>query len=644
MGDREKLIGRKLNDGKLDDSKLEEGEFYGISAIRPGQHMGNVSVVTFSRSSSPAPSYKLAPGASVVDWTDTIKNASPSSSRNGSISSLPRAKTKPSPLHLQPSLADLRNSFASNSNVSVTSFGEGGGVYMAPPLPSPKSFTSEKNSTWVNPLDVHFSRPSTPHNSRPGTPIAAVKLPPAAHLPTSPATGYFPELQFSADTSKLGFILPTTGAKSEPAASKTTETQVTTPPTDSQPAQWEETPALPPDHSPTIPLFPQSRARRQSQRSIFPASDDSDRPSSRRSDKSFQLGPVPPLPGGYLSPQRSPISPNFNSAQFAENFHKWNPEAPVIRNSMVSQRSVSIIRPQEAHESSPHTRPSNVRASSVYSVRNSVLVTTEDISTLPRRRSPSAQAGNRHRRGRSSSSKHSTSRSLSRTQDSVRRQSRKLSVDRDEKRRSRDRDHLHYDPRQHSRDRSGSVQGRKVDFDHPRESPFSNIHATSDHSSSSSVSSNNSPKAPTRGPRRLEVDPMPQIPALDFQFPQAPQPGRLSVAPSFGRGRSASEVSQNSIGDFYDAYYRQSIMQQQRRGSNSVSLAPGHAIGVANGNGKGGRHEEFLMVGNAVSTNAKRPAPLKLNGGGWVGAETIVEVPSPLPGAGVGRERFPTRI
>ncbi|CAD6444050.1 55b3bad4-0013-47d6-a73d-63ddd622067a [Sclerotinia trifoliorum] len=69
---------------------------------------------------------------------------------------------------------------------------------------------------------------------------------------------------------------------------------------------------------------------------------------------------------------------------------------------------------------------------------------------------------------------------ISRTNDSIR-ISRKssLQAQAQEHRYSRDRDLMHYDPTAvaSSRNRSGSVQGRAVDFDRPRESPFGNSNA-----------------------------------------------------------------------------------------------------------------------------------------------------------------------
>ncbi|KAI9649355.1 hypothetical protein NHQ30_001930 [Ciborinia camelliae] len=81
---------------------------------------------------------------------------------------------------------------------------------------------------------------------------------------------------------------------------------------------------------------------------------------------------------------------------------------------------------------------------------------------------------------------------ISRTNDSIR-ISRKSSQGQ-EHRHSRDRDQIYYDPTSapSSRNRSGSVQGRSVNFDHSRESPFSNSNAISGNGSVKSHSSNES--------------------------------------------------------------------------------------------------------------------------------------------------------
>ncbi|KAB8296067.1 hypothetical protein EYC80_008873 [Monilinia laxa] len=79
--------------------------------------------------------------------------------------------------------------------------------------------------------------------------------------------------------------------------------------------------------------------------------------------------------------------------------------------------------------------------------------------------------------------------SISRTNDSIRLSQKSSQVQ--NHRLSKDRDLIYYDPtsRPSARTRSGSVQGRAVDFDRPRESPFSNSNAILGGSSGESFSS-----------------------------------------------------------------------------------------------------------------------------------------------------------
>jgi hypothetical protein len=98
-----------------------------------------------------------------------------------------------------------------------------------------------------------------------------------------------------------------------------------------------------------------------------------------------------------------------------------------------------------------------------------------------------------------------------------------------------------------------------------------------------------------------------------------------------GRNRSASEASQGSIGDFYDAYYRQSILAQR----TSVA-AQANAINL--------RSSGLLMPGRRPA-----PTPLKLGpgsiGGSGLSGETIMELPSPAASVrGRGQERFPKMV
>jgi len=619
--DREKLVNRRKNP--------KEGDLFGVRAIEHGYFGG----VAQSRPSSPTPSYLLAPTATLVDWSKTPKAGSSSSSladfsssRNGSVTSLPvslnQAKRKPSPLRLQPSDAEL----SGRRNHDPASIGGIGGMYM-PPLPSPRSnrsvtpcADSQKPDGWVNPLDIHFTRPSTPVSS------------------SRPAS-YLPRLAFPGDVIKNALLVPTpsgsvTGPRSEQASIISNEVSVPAPPVIEPP----------PKASPTFSVFPQipSRAARQSGRSIFPMSDDAQRPSSRRSPKEskFDFG-IPPVPLENLPPQITTIDPN----QFPQDTRKWNPGSPIIRDSIVSKQRVSVYRPTHAHEEPQdalklQNRPHSIAASSIYSTRTSIVDEPQEDNPQSRSRSRSRDTTGRNR-SRSSHKRSSSTQSLSRTQDSLRRHSRKQSQDslRGNKRHSRQRDQLHFDPTQTQRNRSGSVQGRTVDFDHPRESPFSNANAIS-HSASTSISSSSSISS-RKSFKPTTHDPIPKIPTLAINNPD---PERLSVNTITGlpgRNRSASEASQGSIGDFYDAYYRQSIMAQR------ASVA-------AQANMLNLRSSGLLMPGSANSGwrdvgRRPAPAPLKLGpgsvGGAGLAGETIMEVASPGPSPGGRRiERFPKLV
>jgi hypothetical protein len=629
--DKEKLVRRQKK-------KLGEGDLFGVRALEHGFTGG----VAQSRPSSPSPSYRLAPNATLVDWSKAPKPGSSSSSlvdfpssRNGSVSSLAASLNqrphKPSPLRLQPLDVEL----SGRRNHDPANVGGIGGTYM-PPLPSPRynrSVTpcsdSGKPEGWINPLDVHFTRPSTPVSPKP--------------------TSYLPKMTFPDDIIKNALLVPTPNGslapKSEEASIISTEVSV---PAASAPAA-----ESPRKTSPTFSIFPQmpSRAARQAGRSIFPASDDAPRPPSQRSPKESKFDfNIPPVPLDNLSPQMATIDPN----QFPQDTRRWNPSSPIIRDSIVSKQRVSVYRPthvigepQDATKS--HTRSHSVAASSIYSTRTSIVDEPQDSHS----RSRSRDTTRGRNRSRSSHKRASSSQSLSRTQDSLRRHSRKQSTDalRTDKRRSRQRDQLHFDPTGFAlRTRAGSVQGRTVDFDHPRESPFSNANAIT-HSSSTSISSISSTASTSRSrpqpqPHEIHDDPIPQVPTLNirnadlnFDFALDHPSERFSLTP--GRGRSASEASQATIGEFYDAYYRQSIMAQRQSAAAQANV---NAINL--------RSSGLLMPGsaNVVREVGRRPAPPPLRlgpqsiGGGGLAGETIMEVVSPAPSPmvnGKAGERFP---
>lgn len=639
--DKEKLVRQQ--------KKLGEGDLFGVRALEHGYFGG----VAQSRPGSSASSYRLAPNATLVDWGKAPKPGSSSSSlvdypssRNGSVSSLPMSinqKHKPSPLRLQPSDAEL----SGRRNHDPASVGGIGGAYM-PPLPSPRynrSVTpcsdSGKPDGWVNPLDVHFTRPSTPVSPRP--------------------TSYLPKMTFPDDIIKSALIVPTpngslAGPKSEQASIISSEVSVPAPaPAPALvPAPAQAAPESPRKQSPTFSIFPQmpSRAAGQSGRSIFPATDDSPRPPSRRSPKEGKFNfNVPPVPLDNLPPQMATIDPN----QFPQDTRRWNPGSPIIRDSIVSKQRVSVYRPTRAVEqpqsaTKPRHRSHSVAASSIYSTRTSIVDEPQDSLPTSHTRSSSRDTTGRNR-SRSSHKRASSAQSLSRTQDSLRRHSRKQSTDtlRTDKRRSRQRDQLHFDPTQSQtfRTRAGSVQGRTVDFDHPRESPFSNANAISTHSVASSISSTSSTSSlrlkapqPLSQSHEIQEDPIPQVPVLNIGN-GADDRFRVSYA---GRNRSASEASQGSIGEFYDAYYRQSIMAQRQSvaaQANAINLRSSGLLMPGNH-----MHVSTQSFGDGKSGRRPAPPPLRLGpgsiGGGGLAGETIMEVVSPAPSVGGNAaDRFP---
>lgn len=573
IGDREKLVKRTV-----DAKKLKVG--YSGSLPR-------------SRSTSPAPSYKLSPSTTLVDWSEAGKFNSPSSSRNSSVTSF---LAPPQPVKKKPSPLRLESLHPGSKHSPTTSFGGIGGAYISP-LPSSRSFHSTKSQGvggWVSPLDVHFSRPTTPSENGQTTP-----------------TSFLPQLQGPKEVVSNSLLVPTAaGATSRrapvsgPVITKDAlSKQITN--------HWLAEPS--PPETPIISAFPTPVSSPGSrQRSIFPASSDNNRPSSRRSTKSFKDGTISALPSspGYFPP----LSPGL--AQYSTpRSPRWNSEA-VIRDSIVSKKTVSVYRPsstvaQLTDATQNHTRVHSRAVSSIYSARTSILVESETSDLGSRRRSRSSEARpDATERARISYSftdrqRHSRGFSESSTQD-LRRRSEVLQT-------------TSQDTSQAHRGREMSIEAKLNDSDQPKESPFSNSNAISTHTASSSISS-------AHAPRRVEHH-IPK-PFLELNFHDSE---RLSVAtPRIGRNRSTSELSQVSIGDFYDSYYRQSILAQRASMASQAQEAGGRPWDASN------------MT--SVPGGIRRPAALNLKlGGGALAEETIVEMPSPglSPMSRSGGERGP---
>ncbi|KAG4432734.1 hypothetical protein IFR05_011790 [Cadophora sp. M221] len=624
--DKEKLVGKGVG----------EGDLFGVRAIEHG-YFGGVSQ---SRPTSPTPSYVLSPDTPIVDWS---KGGKPGHSASSSTLSLPQSlapsslnhtKRKPSPLGLQVPKAD------------PSGVGGIGGSYL-PPLPSPRSvrsfksvsptigtFEEEEAPSWVSPLDVHFSRPSTP-KERP--------------------TSYLPKLTFPGEIEKIGLFVPSPSnsvrhVKSEAASIVSQSAAITPLPPVRQPSRGRP-------KSPMFSVFPPAahplptRAPRGGSRSIFPTSDDLDRPSSRRSPREAKFSPRA-VPLNDLTPQMAtadqanfpqdtrnwnpsspthssppkgqwdPSAPTFPGPIYCND--GWRPSEPIIRDSVVSKQRVSVFHAAHARDGSiealkTRNRGHSTAASSIYSTRTSILEYHKDplpmqhsrtrsrsISALPKPNTRSRSTSTSTPKPRSTSSH-----SITRTRDSLRRHSRMPSSESLKNRRSRDRDQMHYDPSATNRTRAGSVQGRQVDFDHPRESPFSNSNAIR-HSPSSSISSTSS-----RSSSYFDAaDDTPPIPQLPSKPPQLELP---ALDLKSGRMRSESDTSQGSRASGMS-------LAQGSNASGSRFLGVNYGIQGANGNGP--------VLREAV---AKRPAPLRVG-------ETIMEVLSPTSSPMPSNERFPAMI
>jgi hypothetical protein len=624
VNDREKLVGRVP----------QEGDLFGVRAIQHGYFGG----VAQSRDGSPAPSnyamsYKSGHNASSSIASSLAEYPYPRS-QNLSVTSLPRrpepTKQFPSPLRLHPSDTQSIISLGTGPIDTTASVGGKGGAYI-PPLSAPRALGRDSpafgEKPWVSPLDVHFSRPSTPKTQ-----------------PASVSETNLPKPNFPGQVEKSGLV-PTPagslfGAQSEIASIVSSSTPASGMPSQEILASKQPIVAANPSQVSTQPVenpSPFDFAFSSSQQEFRP-------PASQLSTDKF--APEQPLLLNNLPQQFSSIDPNL----FPQQPTQRNTSTAVIRNSIVSKQRVSIHRPAHSKEHVPETpatvhRRNSSAGSSIYSAHEDVpsspvRAATPEVEPQPSPELPPRSAARDRSRSTSTGRK-----SIARTHDSIRLTSKKSlaqqsltpPTDNKNKRHSRERDSMHYDPSQTRRTRSSSIQGRAIDFDHPRESPFSNAHSVaSSHSTNSSVSSSatTTPRiGSTSEPFALKVPSVskPDLPIMTFE-----QVDRLSVNVLPFRqhkGKTPSETSQNSIGDFYDAYYRNSTMAQ--RASQMTVPLPMPPV-------------DTVSIGGGSNTRRAAPAPLRLGpgsvGGGGLAVETIMEVAtpnvSPLPERRGGGQTF----
>jgi hypothetical protein len=188
-----------------------------------------------------------------------------------------------------------------------------------------------------------------------------------------------------------------------------------------------------------------------------------------------------------------------------------------VRNDLAAQKSPLLStfneNPFEDAEETSHARSlSSASSNSHYSTDDAKEepASSKTINTTVKPVPPPKH----HNRSKSVES----TKSIKRTHDSLR-QPRKQSRDdiAVSRRRSLDRDAMHYDPKHLARTRAGSVQGRAVDFDRPRASPFNAPPV---------------PPQPTTIPQSATTSPMPISKASKLKDAIPPLPSQPATIPT----------------------------------------------------------------------------------------------------------------
>lgn len=449
---------------KLNIEELGEGDLFGVRAIERGFFGG----VSQSRSNSPAQSMFGPPSSIAIDLPEAstrveavrVPSAASSSSdsdlsRSFSESSVPQSiKQKPSPLRLQPSNAEIRRSARPNV----------GGSYIPP---SPINNTQSQS----NSIGVSIGRPSIAE-------FPPIRIQSDDELSQSrykrevPRSYMFLAGQHSSVMSQAGSIY---GNAEIPPNNLAHLPKTPTPPA--------------PTH--VFGLPPKSTQRRP--QFISPVEVDNE-----NSSRSPQL-PVPSIPSPFKYSYQ-PIT-LFEEPETKTKRRSYQPTSIEEPETNTKRRSYQPSFPSDAQpeqELYTHYREPSL-ATSTLTTRTSILddlYSSRIDSDRPSASQPRGRPAHKHTRSNSSNSHTAqhTHAQISRTTDSIR-ISRKSSQVQGH-RISRDRDQLHYDPTSAptARNRSGSLQGRAVNFDRPRESPFSNANAISErsvkgHGSNDSLSS-----------------------------------------------------------------------------------------------------------------------------------------------------------
>jgi len=548
LAEIERAIKRNIRERK----RMEGGSPFGGRSTNVG------SVNAQYRSHSPAPSYVLSPTTSTPKWNQTRDGTMGMLSNSCSIVALPttpqKVKSKPSPLRSQLSDAELNERL---SHGPGTGFGDAGGDYF-PLLATPRTPLSAGTANaapqtgWVSPLDVHFIRPSTPGSA--ASSVYRFPFPDDAGkgnlLSPASATAISRPRNNSGSSSIHSPITPSPAPKISLVNAAEGAQTLSAWGGATDPRYPEVARA-----SPTFSPFPyQSHSKPQEPRFDFSSDSVDDRSASRGSPKKTSK---------YTqSSQTTPTPRNFHTHPSEFDDPSTLPEddnIDVIRHSVVSKRTVSVHPALHSprFDSLPLTSTSTdvqvrnqrkLSASSVHSTRTSILVDSE------------------------SDNRFSTTSSYS------------LDYPRDIE--TNEISQPIPQAPNYLTTAQFSDSFRVDDENVFKDSPFSNTHHITNDSPSVSTSSN------------LNV-PYMQEPVSPFVLELNLPDGNSSFS---GPGR-------DSIGDFYDTYYRQSMARYSSEGNMGTS-------------------PQKVDVGSSLNTsgNARRPPPVKFEGG--LGRDTITEVDS----------------
>lgn len=450
----------KTHAGRENDPRY----LFGVRALEKG-HFGGVAQT--SRPNSVSPSAPSSAGSNSNLSLDNIANSNRLQHQSRALSPLEQSpnKKKPSPLRIHP-------------------------MEVLPGGPKTHSPTSPGSRYVVSPVTPPIPPPSwsLPIIQEPEAEPFGLSFPKATADPSRP-TSFLPKLDFS--EAPLYIYTPSGSVRGKRSNRESTATVATAEATYLESVTRSRRVSILNEGSATPSIPPRSSLRSQRSTSSI---HNPEFPTTKRTQITNSI-PVPPIPATYNShSHRESIA---RSPSLTETIRETSTRLPSITDSGYGSPIVKSYAKRKSSDA----------------VSLAILTGNSAISFFPKFEEPStieepmpalhstASTPLPFSRGRNLSQstvipRHNrqTTSSLIRT-DSLQHHTRNLSRNRStSNRRDKQRDQIHYDPTSHHRNRSGSIQGRSVDFSHPRSSPFTDLAASTfyKHSPSSSTASDNS--------------------------------------------------------------------------------------------------------------------------------------------------------